>query len=88
MRELLAHKMAMDAVPPGAGPREAIAFLTSPGRLEASAREATKWVHAAIAAVRDAADPNPWRNADNEAIAAEVLRLIAAKRRGNWAPET
>lgn len=80
-RKLWALKMARDAVPPGGGMANAIAFLTS-AALGPRAREAEAWVREALAAVRAAADPNPWREADDEAIAGELLRMIEEERKG------
>lgn len=80
VRRLWAHKMSVGAIPKGGGIADGIRFLSDPAALGKSAREATQWVAAAIQAVREAGDPNPWREADDEAIAAEILRLAKEKR--------
>lgn len=81
MRKLAVHKMALDAVPAGGGFADAVKFLSSTNAIADSAKAATEWARLAVLAVRGAADPNPWRDADDEAIAAEILRQVAAKRR-------
>lgn len=76
VKKLIAHKMSMDAVPKGGSIVDAVAFLRDPERIKQGAREATEWVQLAIKAVREAAEPNPWKDADDEAIAAEILKRI------------
>jgi len=80
VRKLIAHKMARDAVPSGGGLADALAFLTRKEAIVASARAATEWVALAIRAVREAGEPNPWREASDEEIAGELLRRIGGKR--------
>jgi hypothetical protein len=43
------------------------------------ARAATKWIELAIRAVREAAEPNKFKDADDETIAGEILKQIAQK---------
>lgn len=74
-RELVGRKIALDAVPPGGGFSSVLKFLQEPGRVSESLREAVEWAAAAIAVVRTAAEPNPWREASDEQIAGEILRL-------------
>lgn len=80
VKRLIAQKMATDAVLAGGGLADALAFLSRPQAISAGARKATEWVMAAIQAVREAAEPNPWKTAGDEAIAAEILRQINAKK--------
>lgn len=82
MRRLAIHKMALDAVPVGGGFADGIRFLTTEGAIASSAKSAEKWARDAVAAIRAAADPNPWRDADDEAIAGELLRQVEARKRG------
>lgn len=81
MLRLAAHKMALDAIPAGGGLADGTRFLTTEGAIGKSAKAAAEWVRDAIAAIRAATDPNPWRDADDEAIAAEILRQIHARKR-------
>lgn len=82
VKRLISQKMAADAVPAGGGLASAIKFLSSKESIVAGARAATKWVEEAIQIVRLAAEPNPWKTANDEEIAAELLRGIAARKRG------
>lgn len=81
VKALIAHKMALDAVPPGGGLHSAITFLKDPKRILETARAATKWVEQAIAVVRTASPPNPYVNADDETIAKEILRQAEEKQK-------
>ena len=76
VKRLVAHKMSVDAVPGGGGLVDALKFLSSKEAILSGARAATEWVRLAIAAVRQAGEPNPWKDADDEAIAGEILRRI------------
>ncbi len=78
--KLIIHKMALKAVPSGGGLADAIKFLSSKEGLLAGAREAGEWVKAAILAVRQASEPNPWKDASDEEIAGEILRQAEAKK--------
>lgn len=80
VRRLICEKMATDAVPSGGGLSDALGFLSSKEKIAAGARQATVWVEAAIAAVRTAREPNPWKDASDDAIAEEILKQIKAKR--------
>ena len=73
---LMIAKMARDAIPAGGGFSAGMAFLTDPARIRDGATAAKKWVDEAIAAVRSASDPNPWREATDEDIAGEILRQM------------
>jgi hypothetical protein len=79
VKRLIVHKMTLDAVPAGGGISTAITFLTNPKGIGESARKATEWVDAAIAAVKAAPD-NPYGD-DDEAIAAEILRQVDLRKR-------
>ena len=79
LKKLVAHKMSYDAIPAGGGLADAMAFVTDPEALVSGARRAQEWVQLAIKAVRTAAEPNPWKNADDETIAEEILKQLEAK---------
>jgi hypothetical protein len=81
VKRLIVAKMSRDAIPAGGGVADGIKFLSDPTAVLAGARVATQWVEEAIRLVREAADPNPWRQADDEAIAAEVLRRLGERGR-------
>ena len=75
VEKLIIRKMSRDAIPPGGSAADGIKFLLS-GKMAQAARDATKWVEASIAAVRGAAEPNPWKDKSDEEIAAELVRQI------------
>lgn len=79
VKKLIAHKMAMDAIPPGGGFADGANFLLS-GNLGESGRNAAEWVKQAIHAVKAAPD-NPYGD-DEEVIAAEILRRIKERQQG------
>jgi hypothetical protein len=76
--------MSLDAIPKGSknAIADGIEYLTS-GKFGDSARLATDWVELAIEAIRQAREPNPWRNADDETIAGMILEEIAKKKAEN-----
>lgn len=83
VKKLIAHKMSLLMVPPGTGKGAlavAVGAMVKPGNVAAVAREATAWVELAIAAVRQAAEPNPWKHADDEAIAGKILDEVEKRK--------
>lgn len=81
VKRMILEKMSVDAVPAGGGFADAMKFISSKKSIISGARTATEWVKLAIRAVREAPGPNPWTNADDEAIAGELLRAIDEKRK-------
>lgn len=86
--KLICHKMSVDAIPSGGGFGDGIKFLMNPDRVVSTAKSATEWVNQAIGLIRTAADQNPWKNADDEAIAGELLSQIKAKQQFNRKAKT
>ena len=82
VKKLISQRMAVIAIPSGGGLADGIKFLSSKESIVSGAKEAVKWVADAISAIRGAGEPNPWKAATDEEIAAEVLRKIAAKKSG------
>ena len=80
MTRLIAHKMALDAIPVGGCTVDGIKFLTNRVMMTDSLHRSTKWVKNAILAIRNAAEPNQYKNATDEEIAGEILRRIEEKR--------
>jgi len=74
MKKLAILKMSVDAVPKGGGLDSAIEFLMDPKLISEGAKKADKFVLAAVQAVRSAADPNPYKHADDETIAGHLLK--------------
>ena len=73
IRELIAHKMSVDAFPAGGGFGSAVDYLISPD-LGKRAAAAAEWVKQAIQAVKSAPD-NPYGD-DDDAIAGGILKRI------------
>ena len=80
VRKLWAIKMATDAIPANGGLVDGLKFLSSKESIASGAKAASEWTQAALLAVRQAAEPNPWKNATDEEIAAEILRKIEQKK--------
>lgn len=78
---LIAARMAVLAIPPNGGFVDGVRFLQDREALSRGAREAEAWARDAIAAMRAAADPNPWRDATDEEIAGEILRAVEERER-------
>lgn len=78
VKKLIAHKMAIDAIPAGGGFAAGLHFLSDKQRIIDGAKAATAWVEQAIATVKSAPD-NPY--GDDEAIAGEILRQLEERNR-------
>jgi hypothetical protein len=76
VKRLIIHKMSVDAVPAGGGLATALDYMMKPGGLANGLKEARTWVMNAINAVRGASEPNPWKDADDETIATELMRKV------------
>lgn len=81
MSRLVAHKMALDVIPSGGGFEDGVRFLLDRERVQGTLWAAKMWAEKAVQAVREARDPNPFKNADDETIATEILRQVEAKER-------
>jgi hypothetical protein len=79
IKKLICHKASLIMVPPGGGVQAVVDGLLQPGRMVEAMKEAAAWTIEAIGVVRTAAEPNPWRTADDEAIAAEIMRRVEEK---------
>jgi hypothetical protein len=80
VRKLIFHKMSLDAIPKGGGFADGIKFLSDREGMAKSLRAADDWVKAAILAVRNAGEPNPWRDKTDEDIAGELMRKIEERK--------
>jgi hypothetical protein len=80
VKRLLIIKMSRDAIPDGGGFADGVKFLSSKESIMSGYKSAEQWTKDAIQAVRNACDPNPFREADNETIAGEILRKLEAKK--------
>lgn len=77
---LIFTKMAKDAIPYGGGLTDGVRFLSSKESIVNGYKAAAEWVEQALKLVREAADPNPWRNSTDEDIATHLLERINRKR--------
>jgi hypothetical protein len=80
VKRLIIHKMSVDAIPAGGGLESGLRFLSSKESIMNGAKSATEWVKGAIEIVRLAEEPNPFKDADNETIAGELLRQIELRK--------
>lgn len=81
VRKLWATKIANAAIPAGGGLADGVKFLSDKKALVSGAKAAADWTKNAIAAIRNAGEPNPWKDADDEAIAGEILRRLDARKK-------
>lgn len=80
VKRLIAEKMSIDAIPKGGGLADGLKFLSSKESIVGGFRTAATWVQAALQSVRNSAEPNQFKNASDEEIAAEIIRKMEAKR--------
>lgn len=80
VRKLTVVKMSRDAIPDGGGVADGIAFFTDRDKRRRIMADADAWVGTSIQAVREATGYNPWREADDETIAGEILRRIEERK--------
>jgi hypothetical protein len=80
MKKLIATKMSRDVIPSGGGVADGVRFLATPGAMKEAWSRASDWVKLAIQSVRNAAEPNQWKNATDEEIAGELLLQIQARK--------
>lgn len=80
-KKLMFLRMSNEAVPPGGGLNAALNFLSSKNSMMHGIREANEWTENAIRSIRMADEPNPWRDADDEEIAGEIVRRVEEKQR-------
>jgi len=83
LNKLISRKIAKDAIADGSGVQAGMDFLTDPAQLTESFKKAVKWARGAIRAIREADDPNPWRKANDDTIAAEILKRIEERKKGS-----
>lgn len=77
MTRFVVSRMSVDALNgTGRGIVAVVEFLQKPGSLADSARRSLEWCDQAIHSLRGAQEPNPFKTADEETIAAEVNRKL------------
>ena len=72
--------MSVLAIPAGGGFADGLAFFTDQDKRRRIMHEAEMWVAGAIQTVRTASAPNPWREADDETIAGEIMRQVEERK--------
>ncbi len=80
VKKLIIHKMSLDAIPSGGGVADGLKFFMDKERISRTLREANEWVKQALFVVRNAMEPNPFKNSTDEDIAGEILRKIGEKK--------
>jgi len=83
VKHLIFLKMGRDAIPDGGGFADGVKFLSSKEAIKNGWKKAVEWVDAAILAVRQAAEPNQFKNATDEEIATVLVEKIKRKREAN-----
>lgn len=82
VKRLWAMKMAKDAIPDGGGFAEGLKFLSSKESIVSGAKAASEWTKNAIELVRQAAEPNPFKDSSDEEIAGELIARAERKEGG------
>jgi hypothetical protein len=79
--KLILRKVSADAIPAGCtnGLAAGVKFLSNKDAIRTAFRTAERWVRGAVQLVREAAEPNPWKNASDEEIAAELMKQFEAR---------
>lgn len=83
VKKLIALKMSRDAIPKNGTIKDGLDFLLDKNRLNNSCKEAKKWVKDAISVLRQAKEPNPYKNLSDDDIADFILKEVEKKKRGN-----
>lgn len=78
---LVAARIFAQKFPHGFSIEDGVRFLNDREEQRTFTADAEEFARNAIAAVRAAGDPNPWRNATDEEIAAEILRAADEQKR-------
>lgn len=82
VQKLIVRRMSSQAIPPGGGFAEGLAFLSDPRKITDAARKATEFVRLALQVIRESAEPNPWKHATDEEIAGKILADIEDRGKG------
>lgn len=82
LQQLEAMILARAAVPKNGSTADVIGFLLDAERVRTAAVDARRQAKQFIEIVRCAAEPNQWKNASDEEIAAELVRSIEQRKQG------
>jgi len=81
VQRLVCAKMARDAIPPEGGVQAGVNFLSDPKNIMEGFKSAAAYVASALLAIRQAAEPNPYKVMSDEEIAGALLKRIDEKRK-------
>lgn len=76
VKKLIIYKMSLDAIPKGGGVTDGVKFLSNKNLMSKTLQSADRWTKDILLAVRQAGEPNRFKNATDEEIAAEILQKI------------
>lgn len=80
VKKLMAIKVAKEAIPSGGNFVDGVNFLVDKERVIRTMRDSYTWVLEAIQLVRNACEPNPYKDADDETIANVILKQIEERK--------
>lgn len=80
MKRLAIAKTAKDAIPDGGSLADGLAFLANPTKMLETVRAGMKFAEQSVALVRQAAEPNLWKDKTDEEIAGEILRQVEERK--------
>ncbi len=80
-KKIVSMKMAMNAIPKGGNFMDGVRFLVDKDMLISGFKKAWDWAEQSIIKVREATEPNIFKNATDEEISAEILKKIEEKKK-------
>ena len=81
VKKLIIYRISLAAIPKGGGVADGIHFLADNDKIKKVTFESYDWVKSAIQVVRQAKEPNPFKDETDEEIAGEILRKIEERKK-------
>ena len=81
MRRLASVKVAKDTIPDGGSLVDGLKFLSDPKRLLEGMKAGLKFAEDSVKALREAAEPNPYRSMTDEQIAGAILAKVQEQKK-------
>jgi hypothetical protein len=81
VKKLMIIKTSLVAIPKGGSVADGVKFLSDKDGIIRTMKESYQWVKASIELIRLAKEPNPFKNADEETIAGELVRRVEEKQK-------
>jgi hypothetical protein len=81
VKKLMIIKTSLTAIPKGGNLTDGINFLSNKQLIIKTMKESCDWVETAIRMVRQAGEPNPFKDKSDEDIAGEILRKLEEKKK-------